>query len=270
MRERLTWKLSPGTARKSYYKGVIDHEEFLFAITADLVRYDRLTGRRDPSAKTLREILDTARKVYDQRVVFHSDGGWLFQPGVWADHPEYLYAGRDRKIARMAPAPLADVAEDVSHSFRRPLWLLSLRGGARDNAEAAYYDDLRLRLDKQFFAHILTPPTASFPAYRLTNWMDGRNGVYRWGYSNRGSTWGYGPYQLSSTFTLGWWTFLGTPRIKAAYADEGGRFPLSPNVLATYFPDLTDTSTASARAVADPLMGFRELIVLLSARIPGS
>jgi hypothetical protein len=268
MRSRLAWKLGVGRTAKSYYRAITDHEQYLFAIAADLVQYDRLTGKEDPSSRTLREILDTARAVYTQRVVFLPDSGWLFQPGVWADHPEYLYAGRERKVAGMSPAPLPDVAEDVSHSFRRPIWLLSLEGGARDSAEAKYYSDLRRKLDQQFFRHVLKPPVPAFPAYRLTNWMDGRNGVYRWNFSGRGSTWGYGPYQLSSTFTLGWWAFLGSPGIRSVYADELRRFPLSPTVLATYSPNLSDTNSVSPAISPDRLTDFRELLVYLASRLP--
>lgn len=270
MRARLAWKLSTPKAEKTYYRAIIDHEEYLFAITADLVRYDRLTGTHDSSARILGEILDVARAAFTQRVEPSRDGGWLFQPGVWADHPEYQFVGRYTKVAGMTALPLRDVAEDASHSFRFPLWLVSLQGAARDSSEAKYYSTLRRGLDRQFFAHVLKPPTPEFPAYRLTNWMDGRNGVYRWKYSDRGATWGYGPYQLSSTFTLGWWTFLGSSRIKSAYADEFRRYPFPPVVLATYFADLGDTNLVSPKAVSDPLMAFRELLLYLSPRIPTS
>lgn len=48
--------------------------------------------------------------------------------------------------------------------------------------------------------------------------MDGSNGVlYRWNYSSLGEGKEYGPYELSGTFTIGWWTFLGTDRVKEIY-----------------------------------------------------
>jgi len=269
IKSRLAWKLKVDRTNKSYYRAIIDHEEYLFAIAADLIAYDRITGQPDPSTATLREILEAAHATYAQRITYRPDGGWLFQPGAWTDHPEYQYAGRSEKVAGMAPAPLRDVAEDVSHSFRFPLWLISLRRAARDSVEAAYYEHLLTGLDEQLFRHVVKPPTSSFNAYRLTNFMDGRNGVYRWQYSERGATWGYGPYQLSATFTLGWWAFLGTSRVHDAYQAELARFPFSSNVLATYFANLADINSPSGKPLRDPLGGFRELLLFLAVRLSG-
>jgi hypothetical protein len=266
MKARLAWKLATASTAKSYYRAIIDHEEFVFAIAADLSEYQRLTGSLNVSPALLKDILETAQTVYAQRVVWRSDGGWLFQPGIWADHPDYLYVKQSHKVAGMAPAPSSDVAEDVSHSFRLPLWLVSLRDAAAGSAEGRNYSALLVGLESQFFTHVLVRPTPAFPAYRLTNWMDGRNGVYRWNYSARGATWGYGPYQLSSTFTLGWWAFLGTKRIRDAYGDEAARFPLSTIVMQGYFPDLSRVDTVPS-VTRDPIMDFRELNVRLASKL---
>jgi hypothetical protein len=266
IRARVAWKLATRSTPKSYYRAIVDHEEFVFAIAADLSQYQRLTGAQTISPALSKEILETAKEVYAQRVVWQSDGGWLFQPGVWVDHPDYRYVKQSRKVAGMAPAPSNDVAEDVSHSFRLPLWLVSLRDAATDSSESRNYSDLLKGLESQFFAHVLVRPTPAFPAYRLTNWMDGRNGVYRWNYSARGATWGYGPYQLSATFTLGWWAFLGTKRIRDAYADEAAHFPLSATVLAGYFPDLSRVDAVPS-VTPDPIMDFRELNVRLASML---
>lgn len=55
--------------------------------------------------------------------------------------------------------------------------------------------------------------------------MDGSNGVYRWGYGSFGPNGGYGPYQLSGSLTLGWWTFLETAESKALYRELVTQYP---------------------------------------------
>jgi hypothetical protein len=265
MRERIRWKLDSPTTEPAYYHAVIDPEEYVFAIAADLVFLARVT-HSSHERKILLDILATAHEVYQKKVKWKADGGWLFEPGAWSSHPEYRYAGQKSKTVGMAPYPLFDVAEDVSHSLRRPLWLLSLCSAARDREERELYERLISGLHTQFLAHVLVPPTKTFPAYRLTNWMDGRNGVYRWQYASRGETWGYGPYQLSGTFTLGWWAFLASTSIANAYAEEAQAFPLSREIEAIYSPDLSDLDPDAA-AVPDPIPGFRELLVRLAAKI---
>jgi hypothetical protein len=265
MKERLAWKLAAENVGKSYYTAIIDHEQYVFAIAADLVTYERITGTHHSWSSSLGDILNVARKVYEQRVRWESDGGWLFQPGVWTDHPEYLFAGQPTKTPGMHPIPLSDVAEDVSHSFRRPLWIQSLLQAARNSAEATYYSKLLGGLEHQFYVHVLIPPTGDFPAYRTTNWMDGRNGVYRWNYQTGNPNWGYGPYELSGSFAWGWWAFLNSPRIRAAYAAEAVRFPLPMNVLAVYEPN-TSVASLQSRA-ARQREDFRELIVRLASKL---
>lgn len=265
MQERLQWKLHSLDVKKSYYRAITDHEQYVFAIAADLITYERVTDTRHSWSTTMRDILDVARLTYSQRVVWQPDGGWLLQPGVWADHPEYLYAGQLEKVEGMNPAPLKDVAEDASHSFRRPLWLQSLFQASRNAAEAGYYAKLIAGLERQFFAHVLVPPTPDFPAFRTTNWMDGRNGVFRWHYLPRVPGWGYGPYELSGSFTFGWWTFLDTERIRTAYAEEAKQYPLPLKVLRVYEPNTsTEVLTSPSRRNLD---GFRELIVRLASKL---
>ena len=265
MRERILWKLTTPVVAKSYYRAIIDQEQYVFAIAADLNRFDELTQSRHPWSPVISDILSIARQTYKQRVAWRSDGGWLFQPGIWADHRDFLYAGRQEKRQGLRPAPLTDVAEDASHSFRRPLWLQSLKHGAPNAADAAYYDSLLTGLDYQFFAHVLVPPSHGFPAYRTKNWMDGRNGIFRWMYMNRGTTWGYGPYELSGSFTLGWWVFLDSPRIRKAYAEEATKYPLPIEVLRVYEPNTAPGNLISASNKRHEL--FRELIVRLASKL---
>jgi hypothetical protein len=127
------------------------------------------------------------------------------------------------------------VAEDASHSHRSPLWLRSLAGGAPGGSpERAYYRALARSLEEQFFARVLEPPSPEFDAWRIRNFMDGRNGLYRWGYPSLGPEEGYGPYELSGTLLHGWWAFLPGDRTRRLYRDLSQRFPLSDRSLAIY------------------------------------
>ena len=225
IRERVLWKLNHKNVKKSYYRAIIDETLFVFAIAADLYTYERLSGVKNSSILT--DILNVAYRVFQQEVVYQPDGGWLFQPGVWTDHPDYAYAGHKKKIPSMKPLPIPGIAWDSSHSHRFPLWLTSLAGAYPPRSkEYIFYNNLKKGLEKQFFGKVLVPPTKDFAGYRMRNFMDGRNGIYRWKYITLGKNNGYGPYELSRTLLLGWWVFLGTSRIFKVYKDIANSYPL--------------------------------------------
>ena len=245
--------------------GITDDEMFIFAIAAELRAHERIS-QSGVGSSTVTGILDTARSVLEQRVVTQEEGGWLFQPGVWAENPEFAYAGREEEVPGMAPFPLADVAEDTSHSHRWPLWLTSLSNAySEGDPERGFYDDLRKGLEQQFFDKVLVPPTSEFPAYRTNNFMDGRNGVYRWEYSSLGPNNGYGPFELSGTMMMGWWTFLDTNRIRDVYQDTAERFPLPSRAIDLYWGHMRSQGQYPSRF--NQLIGFYELIARLAARL---
>ncbi len=248
---------------------ITDNELFIFAIAADLRAHERIS-RSGVSSSTVGDILGAARSVLQQKVVPQEEGGWLFQPGVWAEFSEYAYAGHEDKVPGMAPFPLADVAEDTSHSHRWPLWLTSLANAYDEgDPERRFYDDLKKGLEQQFFTKVVVPPTFEFPAYRTNNFMDGRNGVYRWEYQSLGPNSGYGPYELSGTMMLGWWTFLGANRIRAVYQDMAERFPLPPRVIEVFaYPDYTQEGFPPGEYTTQYQTGLYELIARLAARLP--
>jgi hypothetical protein len=253
--ERVRWKLvagTPGVGERAYPRAILDSEIFLFAIAADLRQYGRLSRSPLATDPLLDSIAALALEVYRRRVAWHPEGGWTFQPGVWRDHPNYRYACRNRKEPGMRPCMLPDVAEDASHSHRAPLWLRSLADGSpRGSPERAYYRALARSLEEQFFARVVEPPSAAFDGWRLRNFMDGRNGIYRWGYRSLGPNQGYGPYELSGALVHGWWSFLPGGRTRRLYAELSAQFPLSREQLLLY---------AGPRAVAregrDPATGI--------------
>jgi hypothetical protein len=269
IRERVIWKLNTHDVKKSYYRAIIDEELFLFAIAADLHNYERYANTRHKYSATVAEILKIAHVVFQKEIAFLDGEGWLFQPGVWTDHPDYAYAGREEKVHNMKPSKVTGIAWDTSHSHRFPLWLTSLSNAYQANEpERNFYNNLKKELEQVFFMQVLEPPSCQFPVYRTKNYMDGRNGVYRWNYSTQGVNNGYGPYELSGTLTLGWWAFLGTDHIRTVYQEISKQFPLSKEVIDVYVGP--NTSRERHPLVLDPdsyTNGFRELIIRLAGKL---
>ncbi|WP_286883261.1 hypothetical protein [Aneurinibacillus sp. UBA3580] len=235
MKERVLWKLSDPKTKKNYEKAITDEELFLFAIAADLRTYERETFNGSIESPLITDVLTVADKAFRKGVKFRGKGRWVFQPGVWSDHPDYLYAGRREKKRNMKPAPVKDIAWDTSHSHRFPLWLLSLSQAQKeDSPQRSFYETLRKGMEKQFYEQVLVQPTREFPAYRTKNFIDGRNGVYRWGYQSLGPNNGYGPYELSGTLLLGWWTFLDSDRIRHVYGKMAHQLPSIVSVAGIY------------------------------------
>jgi hypothetical protein len=265
MRERLTWKLSQAPTTPTYYRAVLDDELYVMAIAADLRRYARQSGWTGLDTALVNDILTSAVAVFEQRAAWHG-GGWLFQPGVWADHPDFAYAGQSAAGPDLQPAPVADVAEDVSHSHRMPLWLRSFAEAyPAGSPERRSFEQLSTGLGIQFFGHVLRRPTPRDGPITTANYMDGRDGLYRWGHATQGPGRGYGPSELSGTLTLGWWAFLADPQAGEVYRDLAGRFPLDSATLALYVGP--NTSRIRHPLVTDPDAfnnGFRELLARLA------
>lgn len=267
--ELVRWKLSvtPQTTELSYYSAITDTEIFLLAIAADLRQLERRLAFSAPEPRFLDELLETARTIFSTRVE-HTDTGWLLQPGYWVDHVDYLYAGNATQSADLHARKVPNIAEDTAHSHRLALWLGSFAGAFSEAEERALFDNLRRGLDRQFFDVALVGPTARFPSYRTTNYMDGSNGVYRWGSQNQGVGRGYGPYELSGTLTLGWWSFLQSTRACQLYDDLASRFPLPRSVLNVYVgPNTRRARNALVALPASYENGFQQLIVRLAASV---
>ena len=268
VRERLGWKLSgaPGVKGKSYERAILDQELLLFAIAADLRRYGRTVGSQLATDPLLREIDSVARRVYEQRVAWNADSGWVFQPGVWRDHKDHLYACRLEKRPGLEPCSGSAGAEDASHSHRLPLILRSMaEADPVGSAGRAYYEHLVWGLERQFFARVAEPPSEGFAWWRIRNYMDGQNGIYRWEYATLGPNQGYGPYELSGALLHGWWTFLPGERAGELYRTLAGQFPLNEQQLALYGGP--GRRPGSGGLIGD---GTAELICRLSAELQRS
>jgi hypothetical protein len=266
MRERLNWKLSGARALrgKSFEHAVRDQELLLFAIAADLRSYGRAVGSKLADDPVLEEIDRYARRVYANRVGWNRDSGWTFQPGLLRDHPDHRFQCRHEKRAGLEPCSTATGVDDASHAHRYPLMLRSMAesepAGSKDRA---FYERLLQGLERQFFRRIVVPPSADFPGWRIHNYMDGENGMYRRQYRSLGPNQGYGPFQVSGALLQGWWTFLPGPRARELYRRIAMQFPLTEQQLAVYGGPTR--KPGSSGILAD---GTVELICRLAAEAP--
>jgi len=224
MRERIVWKLKTKDVIKSYCRAIIDEEMFTIGIAANL----KIIGLENPHTD---EILDLAYQIFSQEIVWKNDT-WLFQPGVWEDHPDYKYACYESLPLPQNPQKCKGIVSDTSHFHRIPLILLSLQLASRSYNEYEFYLNLRKTLMKHFLKNILVYPVENIDYFRTKNFMDGRNGFYRVGYPTVPE--GYGPYELSTTFLLGWWSLLPGDKINSVYCDILNNIPFSEEAIRFY------------------------------------
>jgi hypothetical protein len=229
---RIDWKLRQGVVRYSYYRAITDEDLFAIAVGADLQFVSLACGIQANSR--YRESMELARRVFSSEVQQTSVGGWILQRGVWADHPDYAYVGNAQLAPDLSPKPLSDISPDSSHSFRLPIFLLSFSCAELSGSEwRARFNRLESDLGVQWSLRVASLPTESFRGVRMTNFMDGENGVYRYGYPTQGAGRGFGPYQLSGSFNLGWWAFVG-PAADPFYSAQLAMLPFESAVVAEY------------------------------------
>ncbi|WP_313346631.1 stalk domain-containing protein [Sedimentibacter sp.] len=272
IKERIRWKLDNRDVNRSYYRAIIDEDFFVLAIGANLYNYENSVN--DSYINKIdykKEIVGYAYEVFCKESVITEGGNWVFQPGVKKEHPDYTYAGNDKKSDDIMPMPVEGIASDSSHSHRFPLWINSFIGAyesAGDIDKMDYFIDIRTNLEKQFYENVLVKPNEEFNGYRTTNFMDGRNGIYRWNYLTQGQGNGYGPFELSGTFTLGWWSLLKTERISEAYYETAQRFPLYENVIDIYVgPNTTRERHKIVKLPDSYYNGANELVCRLASKL---
>ena len=266
MQERIDWKLKNKNVSVSYCRAIIDEELFTIAIAADIK-----TVLKTKCPKFVENILANSIEIFKKEVIFDDikSEGWLFQPGVWSDGPSHIYSSYDAKLPNLTERKDPTQAWDTSHSHRFPLWLLSLEqafSAKGEKTEIKFFKKLRQGLSDQFMKKVLIHPSQEFSNFRTNNYMDGENGLYR--YSMKRKNYGYGPYELSGTILIGWWTFLPNKSIKDVYHYISSRFPLSQEEIDLYL----DLNTIRDRnplidGISSYKNGLMQLISNLASRI---
>jgi hypothetical protein len=138
--------------------------------------------------------------------------------------------------------------------------------------DAAFFDRLLQGMGRNFYSRVITEAAVGghlLPA--VTNYMDGRNGVYRYRYATTGSAGGYGPYGLSGILVVGWWSLLKSDASLPHWQRLAQAFPLDDGAVAFYVgPNTTRVRHPLVTYPAFFTNGFGELSVRLGLALQSS
>lgn len=262
VQESIEWKLSDPDTEYTYQSLINDSNRSTLSIAADLFAMQPILTMPDE----VFEARELGLSVLRERSAWGEDGGWQFNFGALWDHPDFAFAGQEEPSDDMEPAPIPGIGEDTSHHHRVPLMLASFDPGNLDSEVSAEISAMREGLAIQFVNHVLVFPDDEFPGIRTRNYMDGRNGLYRWNYETNAENDGYLPYQLSSTFTLGWWALLDDETVREAYSILADRFPLTDEEIDLYTgPNTTRDRNPLFRIPEAYSNGMKEITVQCAA-----
>jgi len=207
--KKINYKKYTKMKKKSYFRAISDQELFMFGIASDLIYIDnKMKTFSTEQRSTLNDVIATCYKVMKNRL---SQEGFLFDIGVWDDHPDHAYAGYYGPSPLPAPDPkdpdkykLENQTADSSHSHRLSWWFTSYRDAYPSGCEQyTYYTDALKRLAAHFTRRILTDfPPLKNQRPRLQNYTNGNNGWYC------PQSISYPPNELSSTAEYGSWNIL--------------------------------------------------------------
>ena len=197
----------------SYYSIIDDVDMYILAILCDLGVYRQKTGTELTAVET--EAAEIAYKLLASPLLNEEteNGGWVFQRGVWWDHPNFAYASYQAILPDMEPKPRRDVTWDSSHFTRMAACIISWRNAQPSQERYALIEKRRAQLAAQFASEICKKVNGYWLA---TTFIDGTNGVYR---KNSG-------YENSAHILIGWWSLLGDVRIRQIYTEILKEFPL--------------------------------------------
>lgn len=233
LKQRLAWKLNDSVYPQVIAsKAIIDEELFYFAIVADLYSVSHILNKDAESL--ILEVENIAYKVFQKRVAYNKDSTWFFGSGYRDNGSDYQYIGYNSKKNVGEPKPLKEVNRDISHFRRFPLWLFSMSTGYKKHKN--YYLDLYDSLNNMFFKYMYVAVSGKREYPLLNNFVDGRNGLYRYGYKTLAKGDGYGPNELSYALLGGWYSFIETQGIKSVYNDLCANYPFNGEA-SIYFTD---------------------------------
>ncbi len=266
IKERLDWKIANKYVDKSYYRVFMDVEIFLCSIAADIKSIENNFGIISEYSEQFDDMIGYADYFFVNEIENEYGGGWLLQPGVWDDHPDYKYVGTETMPIEGETYEVEDIAWDTSHNHRMPAWIISLRDAYPNNRfRYEYYESLKIGLGEQFVNVVLDEIQVNDTVVIVTrNFMNGSNGYYRW--KPKDSV-GYGPYGLSGTITLGWWSLLENDGINEMYKNIYMQFPLNDDILKYYTePNISNRERYKLFGDVEGYEnGFKELIVAIAS-----
>ena len=208
LKQRLDWKMQ-ADQKAGFNRAIIDEEFFILGAAANL-------SGIYPENSTLKEINRYTVQIYKQRSSVNN-GRWLFDIGVWDNHPTFAYSGYSDTKNITVKKPKKNIVTDSAHFMRMPILLWSFQGAfPKDSKEYLQFKSYRLGLEKQFFEKVIVRKNNKI---LMNNFMDGSNGVFRWEYPSLGKGKGYGPYDLTPTLGMAWWALLPGTRIQNLYKD---------------------------------------------------
>lgn len=214
----------------SYYSAIDDLELFTLAILCDLHCLRILQGEQPAASMT--QASQLAYQLFSSPALNKetSCGGWLFEVGVWAEYPDYAYAGNQTVTENIQPLPKADMTWDTSHFSRMPLFLNSYESAQEKSGQRELFVLRKKQLSNQLADCVMQKMDGK---WLLTTFMDGTNGVYRYSYHVQGV--GLEGYDLSGTFLLGWWSLLKDSRVTKRYQEILQTFPMQGDRSNPYF-----------------------------------
>lgn len=241
----------------SYYSIIDDVDMYILAILCDLGVYRQKTGTELTAVET--EAAEIAYKLLASPLLNEEteNGGWVFQRGVWWDHPNFAYAGYQAILPDMEPKPRRDVTWDSSHFTRMAACIISWRNAQPSQERYALIEKQRAQLAAQFASEICKKVNGYWLA---TTFIDGTNGVYR---KNSG-------YENSAHILIGWWSLLGDVRIRQIYTEILKEFPLEANRETNPYFDFATIRDQNPFYDADTGydLGMYQCMVMCASKLP--
>ena len=226
MKDRIAYKISEAKPQYSYQKAITDEDLFVLVTANNLLPYYKNAGDIKMTKK-LKELGDLTKQVIYKKFGY-SGNHYAFQKGAWSDHRDYLYANYTDIEENMKPFSNKEIEEDISHYSRIPLMLQNIACVTEDKNYKANLEAI-LNVNSSYFQkEILVDPSNESRIYRLKNYMNGSNGLYRWNYSGRGKDYAHKPYSLSKQLYTGKYVFFSSD-MQDIYKKIVGTFPLELN-----------------------------------------
>lgn len=219
-KDRINWKLNTKKLDETnFYRAIIDSERFLLAVAADLKYIIRKSNNISNTTSDIDEIdaiVAVGLRIYNQRVSKEKNE-FIFQKGFWTKHRDYKYAGCESlRCIENGDNRVVNISEDTSHSLRMPLFLKSFEDGLDKAKDKKLFFALSNKLKSQLLKNVIKYKDSDSTCFYPTNYLDGSNGYFRYNYETHKNE-GYGPFELSETFKIGWWAFLEDQQVSDLY-----------------------------------------------------